>query len=342
MTSFAKQSPSWTTPSALSNALMSSLDSASGVVVAELVRDGHVESLHHGIVAVVDSAGDLLLERGNSGVPVYPRSTLKPLQTLALLGTGVDLTPLEIALSTASHCGSMAHRDAIEAFLQRHGLGPENLQCPVDWPLGASERARMLASLGAPSRLAMNCSGKHAGFLAATLHSGWDHTTYLEAHHPLQGLILATIEAWSGETVAFSSTDGCGAPLHALTTRGLARAIASLASGKTPEARALLDAVAGNAWALDGEGRANTITIQTIGGIAKIGAEGLVVIGTPEGVAVAVKIVDGSMRATTPVALEALVRVGAIESTQRDHILAGMADPVMGGDRIIGGLRVQI
>jgi L-asparaginase II len=301
-----------------------------------------VESVHHGIIAVVDSAGELLLERGDSRIAVYPRSTLKPLQTLALLGTGVDLTPLEIALSTASHCGSIAHRDAIEAFLQRHGLGPEGLQCPVDWPLGASERADMLATQGAPSRLAMNCSGKHAGFLAATRHSGWDEATYLETTHPLQRAILETIETWSGESVAFSSTDGCGAPLHALSTRGLARAIASVASGKTPGARSLLDAVSAHAWALDGQGRANTITIQTIGGIAKIGAEGLVVIGTPDGVAVAVKIIDGSMRATTPVALEALVRVGAIESTQRDRILAGMADPVMGGDRIIGGLRVQI
>lgn len=321
---------------------MSSLSGASGAVVAELVRDGHVESVHHGIIAVVDSAGELLLERGDSRVAVYPRSTLKPLQTLALLGTGVELTPLEIALSTASHCGSIAHRDAIEAFLQRHGLGPENLQCPVDWPLGASERADMLATEGAPSRLAMNCSGKHAGFLAATRHSGWDEATYLEATHPLQSAILETTETWSGESVAFSSTDGCGAPLHALSTRGLARAIASVASGKTPGARSLLDAVSAHAWALDGQGRANTITIQTIGGIAKIGAEGLVVIGTPDGVAVAVKIIDGSMRATTPVALEALVRVGAIESTQRDRILSGMADPVMGGDRIIGGLRVQI
>jgi L-asparaginase II len=301
-----------------------------------------VESVHHGIIAVVDSAGELLLERGDSRIAVYPRSTLKPLQTLALLGTGVELTPLEIALSTASHCGSIAHRDAIEAFLQRHGLGPEGLQCPVDWPLGASERADMLATQGAPSRLAMNCSGKHAGFLAATRHSGWDEATYLEATHPLQRAIRETIETWSGESVAFSSTDGCGAPLHALSTRGLARAIASVASGKTPGARSLLDAVSAHAWALDGQGRANTITIQTIGGIAKIGAEGLVVIGTPDGVAVAVKIIDGSMRATTPVALEALVRVGAIESTQRDRILAGMADPVMGGDRIIGGLRVQI
>ena len=301
-----------------------------------------MESVHHGIVAVVESAGELLLERGDSRIAVYPRSTLKPLQTLAILGTGVELTPLEIALSTASHCGSIAHRDAIKTFLQRHGLGPESLQCPVDWPLGTSERADMLATEGSPSRLAMNCSGKHAGFLAATRHSGWDEATYLEATHPLQRAILETIETWSGESVAFSSTDGCGAPLHALSTRGLARAIASVASGKTPGARSLLDAVSAHAWALDGEGRANTITIQTIGGIAKIGAEGLVVIGTPDGVAVAVKIIDGSMRATTPVALEALVSVGAIESAQRDKILAGMADPVMGGDRIIGGLRVQI
>jgi L-asparaginase II len=321
---------------------MSSLEGASGAVVAELVRDGHVESVHHGIVAVVDSAGELLLERGDSSIAVYPRSTLKPLQTLALLGTGVEFTPLEIALSTASHCGSAAHRDAIEAFLHRHGFGPESLQCPVDWPLGAVERANMLATEGSPSRLAMNCSGKHAGFLAASRHSGWDEATYLDANHPLQRAILETIEAWSGESVAFSSTDGCGAPLHALSTRGLARAIASVSSGTSPEALSLLDAVAKNAWALDGPGRANTITIQTIGGIAKIGAEGLVVIGTPAGVAVAVKIIDGSMRATTPVALEALVLVGAIKSAHRDRILEGMADPVMGGERIIGGLRVQI
>lgn len=321
---------------------MSSLEGASGVVVARLVRDRHDESLHHGIVAVVDSAGTLLLERGDSSVAVYPRSTLKPLQTLALLDTGVDLSPLEIALSTASHCGSLAHREAIDAFLQRHGFSSDALQCPVDWPLGATERADMLASEKVPSRLAMNCSGKHAGFLAATRHAGWDEATYLEADHPLQQAILATIEEWAGESVAFSSTDGCGAPLHALSTRSLARAIASVASGKTPNARALLDAVAAHAWALDGEGRANTITIETIGGIAKIGAEGLVVIGTPEGVAVAVKIIDGSMRATTPVALEALVRVGAIEKAQQDYILSQMADPVMGGDRIIGGLSVQI
>jgi L-asparaginase II len=321
---------------------MSSLNNASGVVVAELVRDGHVESLHRGIVAVVSGDGTTLLERGDAATTVYPRSTLKPLQTLALLSLGVDLTPLEMALSTASHCGSKAHQDAIEAFLHRHGFSSDELQCPVDWPLGVRERADMVASTGEPHRLAMNCSGKHAGFLAATRHAGWDEATYLEPEHPLQRLIFSVIESWAGEPVAFSSTDGCGAPLHALSVRGLALAIAKIASAHTPDTRRLIDAIGSNAWALDGPGRANTITIETIGGIAKIGAEGLVVIGTPEGVAVAVKIIDGSMRATTPVALQALVSVGAITEDVAGRILSHMPDPVLGGDRIIGGLSVQI
>lgn len=318
------------------------MESSDGSVVAELFRDGLVESLHSGIVAVVDAAGKLLLEVGNSQAIVYPRSTLKPLQTIAVLNTGVDLTPVEIVLTTASHCGSLEHRDAVQGFLERQGLDSINLQCPLDWPLGAHERAEMQQSAGAPNRVAMNCSGKHAGFLAATQHAGYSLENYLEPTHPLQKDILGTIEEWSHEKVAVSSTDGCGAPLHALSVAGLARAIAQVANGHTPHARHLVEAVSAHPWAIDGRGRANTLTIEKIGGIAKIGAEGLVVIGTPEGVAVAVKIIDGSMRATTPVALEALVQVGAIEPAIRDDLVATLGEPVMGGDRIIGGLRVRL
>lgn len=321
---------------------MGSPDEASGVVVAELIRDNLVESLHHGIVAVVDAAGAPLLARGETSTVVYPRSTLKPLQTVAQLRLGVDFTPVEVALASASHCGSLRHRTAVTEILTRHGLSAGQLQCPADWPLGAAERAGMETSEGAPSRLAMNCSGKHAAFLATCRHAGFDEDTYLESSHPLQQAILSTIEEYAGETVGFSSTDGCGAPLHALSVAGLALAIARVASGRDEYSRRLLDAVSANAWALDGEGRANTVTVETIGGIAKIGAEGLVVIGTPNGVAVAVKILDGSMRATTPVALEALVQVGAITGDMAAHILKGMPDPVMGGSRIIGGLRVRM
>ena len=160
------------------------------VVVAELLRDDIVESLHHGIIAVVDAHGSRLLERGNADAIVFPRSTLKPLQAQAVLATGVDLTDLEIALTTASHCGSARHRKAVAAFLDRHGLSAQALQCPIDWPLGLAQRAEMAAASPVGDRLAMNCSGKHAGFLAACVHQGWDLDSYLEPTHPLQQAIL--------------------------------------------------------------------------------------------------------------------------------------------------------
>ena len=318
------------------------LSAADGHPVAHLVRDGVIESVHHGIVAVVDASGQILLERGNIRVPLYPRSTLKPMQTLAVLETGVSLTPLETVLTTASHCGSEEHRSAIAGFLARHSLTEDHLQCPPDWPLGSDERLELLVQGGHKTRLAMNCSGKHAGFLAASQHAGFDLEHYLAADHPLQKLILSTLEDWSGEKVAFSSTDGCGAPLHQMSVVGLARAIARIASGADEASRSLLQAVSDHPWALDGHGRANTLTITHLGGLAKIGAEGLVVMGLPSGVAVALKILDGSMRATTPVALEALVRVGAIENVKRDKLVALISEPVWGGEKIIGGLQVQI
>jgi len=318
------------------------LRGSDGIPVAVTTRDGVVESLHHGIVAVVGHDGDTLLERGNTHQPVYPRSTLKPFQALAVLATGVELTELETALTTASHCGSPRHRVAVASFLERFGLSETDLQCPIDWPLGAPERAEMQRDLGHGDRLAMNCSGKHAGFLAACRHQGWDPDTYLEPDHPLQKAIREEITQWTGEDIAFSSVDGCGAPLHQVSTLGLARGIARLTGSSDPQAKALLGAVAHHPWALDGDGRANTVTIQRLGGIAKIGAEGLVVIGVPGGIAVAVKILDGSMRATTPVAVHALASVGAISEHDAQALAALAAEPVRGGERVIGGLEVRL
>ena len=318
------------------------LGASDAVVVAELMRDGRAESFHHGVVAVVDSAGNTLLERGNAEAIVYPRSTLKPLQAIAVLETGIELSSLHLALTTASHCGSTRHREAVLSFLDTYGLDSQALQCRLDLPLGSNERAHYLAEGISPSREAMNCSGKHAGFLAACTHAGYPLEDYLSPSHPLQVSIRETISRYAGEDIAFSSHDGCGAPLHAISLGGLATAIARVAAGNTAHEQQLLTAVRENSWAIDGDGRDNTVTIETLGGIAKIGAEGLVVIGTPEGVAVAVKILDGSMRATSLVALEALEKAGAISAEQATVLSARMAHPVTGGEAIIGGLEVQL
>jgi L-asparaginase II len=318
------------------------LGASDAVVVAELVRDGYAESFHHGVLAVVDHHGSTLLERGNPDAIVYPRSTLKPMQAIAVLETGITLSALNLTLTTASHCGSARHRDAIRSLLWDYGLDESALQCTKDWPLGNTERAEFLAEGHEPSRLAMNCSGKHAGFLAACTHAGFSTEDYLDFDHPLQHAIVETITRYTGEAPTFTSRDGCGAPLHALSVRGLARGIAKISAGVTEHEQQLLGAVRDNAWAIDGEGRDNTVTIETLGGIAKIGAEGLVVIGTPSGVAVAIKILDGSMRATSLVALAALEMVGAISSADASALSSRMAHPVSGGEAIIGALEVRL
>ena len=311
--------------------------------VAELVRDGRVESIHHGVVAVMDAQGKKLGSAGDPRVAVYPRSTLKPLQTLAVLHTGVELSDLEVALTTASHSGSGRHRTAVKEFLFGQQLSPELLQCPADWPLDRKERLAMVAEGETePNQLAMNCSGKHAGFLAACQHKGWELDSYLSPSHPLQQEIVATIEAYSGEPITDSSTDGCGAPLHALSVMGLARAMASLVASEDPLAQRIVSAVNAHAWAIAGEGHANTVVIERLGGIAKIGAEGLVVIALPNGVAAAVKILDGSMRATTPVALEALRLAGALDDTTARGLISANSERVFGGSQELGGLKVTL
>jgi L-asparaginase II len=313
-----------------------------GAVLATVERDGHPESFHPGILSVVDGDGNVLFEAGRADRVVYPRSTIKPLQTLAVMRTGVELTDLEIALATASHSGSLAHRNAITTFLQRHVLSEGLLQCPADWPLSVSEKASLIAEGGDKSPLAMNCSGKHTGFLAACQHRGDPLESYLEVDHPLQRDIKNTIEEFTGEEIAHTSIDGCGSPLHAITLRGLSKGIARLLSSEDPDAKRIVSAIGAHPWALSGENTANTTVIETLGGIAKIGAEGLVVVGLPGGVTASVKILDGSMRATTPVVLEALARVGAVSAEVVQNLRGWLDEPVRGGSTVIGGLLVTL
>ena len=322
---------------------MADLTTASAPAVAVVTREGITESVHHGIGVVVDADGKVIKQVGDASTLVFPRSTLKPVQTLTVLELGTPLEPLEMALASASHLGSARHRSAVDAFLHNHQLSENLLQCPIDWPLGDDAKEALLR-LENPekSRLAMNCSGKHAGFLACCQHMGWDLENYLENSHPLQGAIKQRLSDLAGEKVALTTPDGCGAPLHQISLTGLARAISQVVAGGSPESAALVSAIADHSWAIAGEGHANTIVIDALGGIAKIGAEGLVVIGLPSGVVAAVKILDGSMRATTPVALSLLERVGAVDGALIDSLVEDTSARIYGGTAVTGGLSVVI
>ena len=87
------------------------------VPLVEVTRGDLVEGVHYGSFAVVDSEGRPLTSAGDIDAPFYPRSTLKPLQLLAMLRLGLDLPTELLALAAASHSGSPEHIDGARRIL---------------------------------------------------------------------------------------------------------------------------------------------------------------------------------------------------------------------------------
>lgn len=308
------------------------------VELAVLTRSGMPESRHIGAAAVVAADGSLLRSVGDASASIYPRSCLKPFQALTVLRSGVRLDGVQAVLATASHAGTPAHQEVVRAMLARIDATEDDLLCPPDWPYDR-ETAR---TADGRRRITMNCSGKHAAFLLACAENGWDEKTYDDFDHPLQQAARATVAEHVGEDIDQTGVDGCGAPVFAVTLRGLARGVAQLSrSASTDEdadAGHLVRAVLADPWALDGHGRANTTTIEELGLLAKLGAEGVMVMGTTDGVAVAVKVLDGNLRAGTLTALHLLVDEGVVERAAADRVLDRTLERITGGGVPVGGI----
>ena len=301
------------------------------VEVAALERDGIIESRHRGIAALTDSEGKLVDHLGSAKRLIYPRSAVKPMQVVAMRRAGLNLTGAELAICAGSHQATPAHIKLVESILAGAGLTESDLKCPLAWPGNPTARAAATAE----SRIAFNCSGKHAGFMAASVAAGWPTESYLDADHPLQASIRDVLEEFSGEKILHSSVDGCGAPLHTITVEGLARAIGRVAASE-PE---IVEAMLANPWAV-GDTKSMDALVMQHGMIAKIGAEGVFVIGLNTGHGVAVKIADGSLRSAPLVALALLQRNQLITDAVYAELKSALAVHSLGGDKILGDLKV--
>ena len=309
-----------------------------GVVeLAILSRSGLDESRHLGAAVVVSPDGTIARSLGDADALVYGRSSLKFFQAIAVLRSGVSLAGAQLVLATASHSGTSAHVDVVRSLLARAGLGEDALQCPLDWPLDSASRS----AASAPARVTMNCSGKHAAFLLACVENGWPSASYLAPEHPLQQLIRDTVEEFTGEPIGQVGVDGCGAPVFATTLRGLAIAVGRVSAARDGSAALLAAAVLADPWAIDGPGRANTVVIEQLGLLTKGGAEGVIVMGAADGTAVALKMLDGSARATSLVALQLLASVGAISVEDADRVGTLTTEKVLGGGLPVGVIRVS-
>ncbi|TXC98384.1 asparaginase [Streptomyces sp. ISID311] len=308
------------------------------VPVAHVVRGGMIEGVHHGSVVVLAADGSVAFQAGDIEAACYPRSALKPLQAVGLLRAG--LPPLDdelLALVAASHSGEERHLAGARRILAAAELAEDDLRNVPDLPYDPAVRDEWIRRGLAPSRLAQNCSGKHAAMLLTARTRGWRLDDYLDPGHPLQQELAATVEDLTGQRIARVTVDGCGAPLFSVSLHGLTRAAARLATAApgTDEGR-VAEAMRAHPEMVSGSNRDVARLVRAVPGLlAKDGFEGVQIAALPDGRAVGVKIADGADRARMPVTAAALARCGV-----DPEVLAPFAAaPVLGGGAPVGTLR---
>jgi L-asparaginase II len=316
------------------------------VILAEVIRSGFAESCHRGSVVVLGPDGQAVLRAGETRAAAFPRSANKPMQAAGMLRAGLDLDGKLLALAAASHSGEAFHVTGVREILAGAGLGEDALRCPPALPLDERELRRVLREGGDEDRIHMNCSGKHAGMLAACAATGWPTGSYLDADHPLQREIRRTVEYLSGEAPGATGVDGCGAPLLALSLTGLARAYGTMIRaepGSVP--RRVADAMRAYPEWTSGTNRPENALMEAVPGLLlKSGAEGVVAFALPDGHAGAVKIADGAARALPALAVALLRWLGADTADGADGAALDQIAtiPVLGGGRPVGHIRAVL
>lgn len=311
------------------------------VPVAITDRSGFDEAVHFGAVVALDTDGSIAFACGDPTVAIYPRSSSKPLQAVAMLRAGLQVPPDLLALVCASHDGTDAHLAAARRILAAAGLNEGALGNTADLPLDEHSAHEVIRHGGGRTPLQMNCSGKHSGMLATCVVNGWAHDhSYLQVEHPLQQRISATIADLTEGQVLHIGIDGCGAPAHVVPLVGVARAFRSIVVGTAGDAgNEVYRAMTQHPQMVGGELRDVTAFMRHVPGLmAKDGADGVFAAALPDGRAVAMKIADGANRARPAVMVAALERLGVDVSAVAPLVVQHLR----GHGRIVGSVRAVL
>jgi L-asparaginase II len=232
------------------------------------VRRGDVvEAVHRVHIATTDG------ELWGDDLRFFFRSAAKPIQAIPFVEGYDDLGDDEIAIACASHHAEPAQLAAVRKVLARAGATVDDLEC------GLQE--------GRPEgKLGHNCSGKHAGMLAACTANGWPLHPYRDLSHPLQQRIAGLMDTTE------TGIDGCGVPTFATTLFDAAALLALVPPRIRDAMRARPELVGAS------EGATDTDLMRLRDGwIAKGGAEGLFCAAHEDGRGIALKAEDGGYRA---------------------------------------------
>ena len=316
------------------------------VPLTEIWRGPIIESLHLGHAMICDHQGQLIEAWGDPKAVVYPRSSAKMIQALALVESGAAdlLSDERLALACASHQGAAIHTEAVHDWLAEMGMGDSDLRCGPQMPQDRLAFNTLIKTDGAPCQAHNACSGKHAGFIALARHLNAPGN-YIDIEHPVQKACLNAFEDLTQETSPGFGLDGCSAPNFICSMHGMARAMgwfSAAREGQGVRARAaarLVNAMQAHPVLVAGEKRACTELMRACHEkvALKTGAEGYFVAILPtRKLGVALKIQDGSTRAANCTITTLLVRLGVLHP---DHPTARrfMNAPILNRNRIETG-----
>ena len=258
-------------------------------------RGDVVEAVHRVHAATTDGES-----WGDPELTFFFRSSSKPIQAIPFVEGYDDLDDDEIAIACASHHAEPKQLAAVLKVLARAGAHVRDLENGLQ--------------PGRPDgKLGHNCSGKHAGMLAACRAHDWPVHPYRDLSHPLQQRIA---ELLGGRRVAI---DGCGIPTFETTLTDAAAMLTRVPERIRVAMRARPELVGASAGAVDTD-----LMRLRDGWIAKHGAEGLFCAAHADGRGVALKVEDGAYRAIGP-ALGELLEIDELRETplrnSRDEVV---------------------
>ena len=315
----------------------------------EVTRSNFTESTHHGVAVLINSNGEVLKEWGNSNILIYPRSALKPIQTLNLYKDGVaealNLSDDFIALTTASHHAENIHQKMINNWLKKMNLKEKHLSCGPSWPWNIKDQFKAHSKYKVKRKIFHNCSGKHCGHLAVSKYKNLPIKNYQNKDHPIQKDLIKLIEDLSKYKIKSIGVDGCTLPNPLIPLKKFAFAVAQLADYKklneySTIAKRIFDSCVKFPEITGGSKSINSILTKLSKGkiFVKNGAEGVFVAIIPEQKsALVVKIADGAARAAE-VAIAGLI--SELKIIDEDQIEKIKKSPIRNSnDQIIGYMK---
>jgi L-asparaginase II len=256
--------------------------------ISVAVRRGpFVESVHL-VHAVAVRGGEVVAEAGDRELITSLRSSAKPFQALPLVRARKDLDDADIAIASASHRAEPEQIEAVRRLLAKAPATEEDLEVGV-------QEGRPLQPIY------HNCSGKHAGMLAACRSRGWATAGYRLAGHPLQDEILAEVTAAADvePDAVETAVDGCGVVCFALPLERVALMFSRLQAREGGSRVA--ESMRAHPQLVGGAGQTDTELMKALPGwAAKGGAEALFCAAGPDGTGVVLKTGDGGYRALRP------------------------------------------